>query len=371
MKTKVKLILVVAVVTIVSFACRKNPSEGQTNQKYSRMYEKEKVYAKAKTYDLSSEQTYDIIKRFKTRSNNQIRTSNLIAADSVMIDSSIFVIEAALNFDFDDQVDTTNVPTITEVSTYQIAYNTGTSKIKSSELQDTYDDIKTQINASTNSSYKILLVDIDGILDVSMGTITYEAKVERVLPASYAFGCGSSVTNNGSPDLALFNSFGCSGNPPYEGSLLVTSHLPCTFIDQTACDDYYPSYYTNIYNPNQQPYYSSFLDIPNWCPGPASNPASLPSVSYLFCSGPGILPNQHCAAAWKSLSTTQLNGYVSNIPTQFALYVPSTPANMMFIKGWVQKDKDYIQIGATYYWSIWWNLRAYYGVKKCRTTPRD
>lgn len=102
-------------------------------------------YIKQNFIEISAKNSYKMIAELKNYGKNQNKTSNLIAADSVRLDSAIYVLEAALNFDFDDAQDTISVLLDTDTTSYVISYDESNGKVKSEDLEDAYVNLKNQI----------------------------------------------------------------------------------------------------------------------------------------------------------------------------------------------------------------------------------
>jgi hypothetical protein len=309
-----------------------------------------------KKYDLTSEQTNEVIKKFKgiKGENEKNLQARLIEADSVAVDSSIFVLEAAINFDFDEIMDQSYKSG--KLSTeFSIPISSDGRKVNSNDLESLYGSVTDYLMANTTEYIRAQIVDI-AAYTTNQGQVTYQVEVAtfdlRSSPPCAAISVGSS------PYLLAFQGFGCSGNPANDATTLMNQNIKCTFLPAPCT---YGIFYTNVVsiNTNQSNLFSSWSGL-----------YLSSSNAFLFSSTP-LTTSQHCNAAHKTLTASQVNSFLSNGKAQMTSYLPSTPANMIIASGgYTPKSLLMAPLGGSYY-KVFWDLNAVYGVKNCRVVTKN
>src|SRR5882762_1646256 len=122
-----------------------------------------------KMYDISEERTMAAIQTLRGAANTR-----LISDDSVRVDSSIWVLEAALNYD-QDGVDDNNYDFETFTQTFDVPANESDLMVCSNELEQTYQILGDNIRSHTDPEHKIQVVDVEAYF-TSANVITYSAQ---------------------------------------------------------------------------------------------------------------------------------------------------------------------------------------------------
>ena len=142
-----------------------------------------------KAFRYSPEQTLKAVKYFKhvevAPENTQQR---LVEADSISLDSSIYLVEAALNYDFDFYPDTPFYTADVETSEYTIPITKANYKVNSDDLEDVYLELSTFISEVINDSTKIKIVDLEAY-DVYNNQVTYKAIITKYKGPRMSYNC--------------------------------------------------------------------------------------------------------------------------------------------------------------------------------------
>jgi hypothetical protein len=213
MKTT-KLIVLAATAMLAMAACRKdkttatlNPASEPTSVK---MDESSLKPIPQKMYPVTGAEAIKIVKRFKhlDESNPNNAQARLIEADSVLLDSATFVMEATLNYDFD--YNRTNADEVIEdlpieTTAFTIPKSRLNNKISSKDLEAVYQELTTFVNSQLDPTKKIAIIDIEAY-QVGTNQVTFKAipRIIRVLVQSYWCGTNiysgyASLTSNSTP----------------------------------------------------------------------------------------------------------------------------------------------------------------------------
>ncbi|MCU0359753.1 MAG: hypothetical protein MUF75_03385 [Bacteroidia bacterium] len=340
MKTKL-----FAFITIVAFlfilSCRKDSLNtrvhpvGRTNLKQILQ----------KDYNIGSNEVDEVIKSFKSKfnANTNSMQNRLIEADSVSLDSAIWVLEAALNYDFDVPFDE-NYETFEDSIEIAVAINDESLKLHSDDLENLYLDFTDSIMNSINDSIKIKLVDVTGYLYVPGSSVALIRVFTSFMNTNVTRPC-SGITTYSSPNKLFFNgTLGCSGVPSIDAPNFITSILNCSsYIGN--CSNGGEIYYINVntYNP---PYTYAL------------------SNALFYASAPltGMLSHCNQSYANPGLSATTVNNYITNIQS---LISNNLPSGKQYYHGNVSCMTTWNSFNSN--WIVKWDLKAKYGVPTCRT----
>jgi hypothetical protein len=169
---KNQLMIASAALLLGTFACKKNETTPLQNQGLEVNVPANEV--KQKMYDLPTEVITEAVRNFKgintLHTSNQSNTQR-ISSSTVQADSSIWILEAALNYDFD------KIPVGSETSHDSCGYETNCSNnvINSSDLTAAYNYFNHYINQKTSGTDKVKIIDITAYLNNSK--ITYVANI--------------------------------------------------------------------------------------------------------------------------------------------------------------------------------------------------
>jgi hypothetical protein len=332
---KNQLIIASAALLLGTFACKKNETSSPLKQQ-SIEANPPANEVKQKMYDLPAEVITEAVRNFK--GINTLHTSNessnqRISSFDVQSDSSIWILEAALNYDFDE------IPVGSETSNDSCAYETNCSNniVASSDLTAAYNYFNQYINQKTSGTDKVKIIDITAYLNNSK--ITYVANITYFSDlAQRTEGlCDpyrSSYQANWSN--AWMTTYNCTFNSSNDGPTACKAKLNCN-IAIGGCSGFYwanvttvqlgTSYWTGLY---------SYSNVPSVC-------------------------NQSL------LSGTDINSRVTWTQGYGAANVPSSPSGM-HVAGYNVIGRCFP--GAVpYTFNIWWQLDITYGTYGCGGTP--
>lgn len=281
MKTT-KLIVATCIAMVAMAACRKDKTIGSINPLSEptavKLDESSLRPIPQKMFPVTGAEALKIVKKFKhlDENNPNAAQARLIEADSVLIDSATFVVEATLNYDFDysvtgDEVAFEDLPEVT--TAFTIPKSRLNNKISTNDLEAVYEEITTFINTQIDSTKKVAIVDIEAY-EVGSNQVTFKA-IPRIIT------------------LLTVAPYQCFVNPT-SGYASVTSNL--TPLASSAINFYlrncvYPltgcqgSFYTNAIgfsfdNINNNTAYSSALYY-NYFPSPPVQPITWTDLAIL------------------------------------------------------------------------------------------
>lgn len=352
MKKKFFLLTILTFVVILS--CKKNdPQDPQIISESNKVNKNlKKIFPSS--YQLNPEQTTSIIKAFKLKATeNNLIQNRLIDADSVSLDSSVWVLEAALNYDFDYVFDE-NYETSIDTIDISIALNDESFKVHSDDLEDVYNDLHSSIEGIINDSIKVLVVDVEGYIYVpGESTAMYQISIVT-LNSNKINPCSDFSGVTASPWLSLYSgpALNCSGNPTLDGPQALNGKMNCVSYNPGNCG--YDYYYTNVVN---------VVWLPNTSGVPGVGTNNYPNALY---STQSLQTNAALCQNYQSISTSQLNTYKSNCNSLVSSAIPGTPANMKIIHKYLTPHQDLCVCIPTAR-SVYWKLQAKYGTVTCFT----
>lgn len=296
---------------------------------------------KQKMYELPTEETTMLIKKFKDSSKKTLYLRS--SQNSLALDSSIWLLEAALNFDFDS-------PKSTEIGykdsiKYSVKINN--SKINSLDFNLAYDSLSSILTKKVNKTTKIQVLDVTARLEGE--SILYLCEItlfNKINSQRINTPCDPFTTETASPSLyptsipSYTNSFlSCSGNPVLDGPTEVEIKL--NSCSMPACNNGY--YYTNVIT-------NSFNGL--------NFPSKLYYRSINSYSG-------YCLTSNKIITALELNQYKNGCNYLASFYKPTTPSGLSIINNY---DLSLEITGSVCcYWphSVYWVLKVQYGILHC------
>lgn len=366
MKLTTRIFGIGIIAIAIFFSCKKLDSH-KTIQSKSNVDEEMMDYKliEQKVYNLSPEETQKVINRFragKLNSTNNIETR--LVEDDVSIDSSIFVLEAALNFDFDlPNVSNSKEASFSSEFTQPISLNNG--KVMADDLESVYGELTNVLIQNTTSQVKAKVVDLVAY-SVAGNQVVY--KIHVVTFNQSLIGPCNTITVTGSPYKAAFSSgsyvsqlatlpgFNCPGNPINDATALMNADILCSFQPADYCA--VGTYYTNVLSVNTNGNSKYTWNGINYSPNTAPN--------HLFSSDP-LYPNQHCGMPYKVLTALQINNYLAAGKNELTANIPVTPMGMILASGGYKPLSSALNNGGNNnLYKVYWNLQAVYGVKHCR-----
>ncbi len=353
---KTKHFLFASIVSVVAIlACNKLKNTPPHSDSFNEPKVEEKTnlrHITQKSYNLSEQECINLIKRFKTKNNNQSNLAQrLIDIDSVRLDSGTFVLEAALNYDF-DYYSEENLELMTQNRSISVPYNDDTEKINSNDLENIYASLSASIDSLINDSIKIYAIDVEGyVYDPGTSTAIFdlniiEQKTSIVNPCSY-----TSISSSAS--LQYIQWLGCANGITQNAPTLLSNMLNCALRGKWCA--FNRSFYSNISTvfKNTTVYGITY-------PNPAPN--------ILFSSEGGKSSAQHCSSAYSSLSPTQLGTYYTNLTNYALSFKPTNPSNLIVVANIIKDNRSILTNGSGYY-TIYWTMSATYAVRNCIEEP--
>jgi hypothetical protein len=216
-----------------------------------------------KMFNVSTKETLRAIKKFKnlevTQQNSQQR---LVEQDSVSLDSSIYLVEAALNYDFDfvnqnEEIAYETAPG--QTSEYTIPITKVNMKVGSDDLEGVYIELSNYIESIINDSVKVKIIDLESYL-MENNTVTYRATVITFWHPR-DFNC-SPIASSG----RMWVLPGCNDTDPSASAILQNHVNLCIFSLCPESLNFY-SQVTNVFFFNNTGQNSSSLFY-GWATGP-------------------------------------------------------------------------------------------------------
>jgi hypothetical protein len=247
----------------------------------------------------------------------------------------LYVLEAALNYDFDYYIDDVNYERLNydsvEVDGISIV-NTTSMIISSDDVENAYSTISSYISGLIDSNTKIEIVDV--VAYVNSSDVTFRAYIVA-LNTSIINPCSSfDATVTASVDRPNQLSNGCTA-PGMDGAPAVKSKLNCRTSYSCGDND---GYYTNV---------SSF-----------SFPSAYTASTYW---------SSRCSATYAELSGTTLNSRKSSLASWASYNQPTGKTiitHQLLANTWITLCNCNTDYG--YYWDYY----VYYGVFRCGTRTR-
>lgn len=260
-------------------ACKKGertPPLGNCNTVQSEQLGDKKPYPQ-KMLEIKTEQAIKLIENFKAgiySQNNSLSQARLVEADSIQLDSSIFIVEAALNYDFDYSIADTAFTTLpTDTSEFTIPITKVNQKVNSDDLEGVYLQLHNHIEALINGRTKVKVVDLEAY--ISNNQVYYRAYIIRDFYWMTVKDCMNFVQSE-YPDEFCFPN---SATSVIAYKLHNCKFLPCPYAWYFNVSSLYvtnnnnSSNYSGILYYNSPIYYSS--GGPNWCDYTQLNPSQL------------------------------------------------------------------------------------------------
>ena len=282
---------------------------------------------KQKLYSLTSKECNTVIKSFK-EFTREMSMQSKIESSTIAADSSIWLLAAALNYDFDKQPNSN----ITSVDSCGYKVSNSNNSVSSSEFINAYTYFFNHINQKITSQNKVKVIDISAYN--SGAKIIYTASIvffTDLNSQKIASPCDPYTTETAKWSTTYWSSSLCgTGSTSNDGPTLVEAKLNCTAYDP-GCGSWYWTSITTVGLGNVNGAYS-----PN-----------------LFYVGSTMTP---C----NIFNASQLNTYISNCQAYGVSYLPGS--NYILINYDVKPGV--IWLGGFSY-KIWWDLDIKYGIPQC------
>jgi hypothetical protein len=333
---KKQLIIASAALLLGTFACKKNETSPLQNQGLETNQPTNEV--EQKMYDLPTEQTTALIKTFKSQFTNSINLRS--AQTSLALDSSVWLLEAALNYDFDSPKTTEIGYTDSLKFTTLITNNT----VNGSDFGTAYSALANLLSQKINATTKIQVIDVtatieeDAIVYACNVTLFHTTNGQRI-----ATPCDPFTTETASPSkfATTFPSYSnvfltCSNNPALDGPTEIKIKLnSCSF---PSCSNGY--YYTNI--------------------------TTINGYDNQLYNKSGISLSDFCLNANKIITATSLNSYKNRCNTLANLWKPSTPLGLSIINNYnIQLEITSLNCNCPNNYWAYWRLYVQYGKLNC------
>ncbi|MFY7884507.1 MAG: hypothetical protein ACOVOV_06645 [Dolichospermum sp.] len=299
-----------------------------------------------KMYDLPTEQTTALIKTFKKQFSNAINLRS--AQTSLALDSSVWLLEAALNYDFDSPKTTEIGYTDSLKFTTPITNNT----LNGSDFGTAYSALANLLSQKINATTKIQVIDVtatieeDAIVYACNVTLFHTTNGQRI-----ATPCDPFTTETASPSKfattlpSYANPFlSCTLNPTLDGPTQVEIKLnSCSF---PSCSNGY--YYTNVTSRTIDPLsYSQYQS----------------SLYYRVIASAG----DYCLNANKIITAAQLNTYKSTCNSIATAFRPTTPAGLQILNNYDLSLMVTSQPCCSFPRYAYWKLTVKYGTVNCNS----
>lgn len=313
-----------------------------------------------KPIEISQEKTLAMVLKFKSdAAAHEGRANARLVRDSIPVDSSIFVLEAALNYDFDAAADSAYDPG-TDSTQVSLRYNSQSGKIAPGDLEGAYEQLTNAVVAigRANGGVKVRAIDIEAFV-VDDRTIQLKAKVLQILSFSRN-PCIYSSTANASPYWQYYMAvYAGSGTPPVpprpDAVTILNGLLNCQQL--RACVTGESVYYTNLVTITKS-------SISTNAPQYGVNPTN-PNPSALFSSP--WMTQQAMYTTYVALTPSQINNYRSGCN---ALISSSTPSGKVNIHNQIMQFSSSDQSISPPKWCVYWKMNILYGTNAgCRILP--
>ena len=379
MKTKHIILSTFVAITVV-LACSKTkaPPHNEFNSVNKPNSKSNLKIVSPKNYYINSSQCNEIVNRFKIeakRENNP--AGRLIELDSIALDSANWVIEAALNFDFDVQLEGGYEYWRTDTIEKIISINDDNFKVSSDDIEAAYISFCENLNDSVSSNFKMRFVDLDSYI-YEPGT---SQAIIRAIVVKYSIVYPVTCPTTG-PFLSSQNykpmNPGMWGNVATNCSPSVSNNLPiavdklniyknCSSVSHDCPKPHYQAFYYGIVL-WQSIIYSLFT---NGGTAPATNP--FPSELYDSGFNHSRYGNNNwwCNTTNTNISGTQLNTYLMNQISYANTWVAGF-TNFEIVERKINTNMTFYNL---YYepacncWAsypvIWWDMDARIGLFSC------
>jgi hypothetical protein len=329
-----------------TFACKKNettpPLQNQgleANQSTNDVVQK--------LYDLNYSQTNAVVTSFKNQFNTAVFSKSTNNNAVLQLDSSVWILEAALNSDFDSDKGDNEVFHDSLVITAPINNNT----ILVEDMGVSYLALKNLVSQKKSTNKGIELIDVKGRIDNNTIIYTLDIVFYNISSShktSFTFACDPFYTEIASPSLSapvspnIYNHFlACSSNPTLDAPTILQNKLNGCGISLCAF-----GYYTNITNL-------------------LFNASSGTNYNALYIRN-AMLPADFCLTTNNTISTAMLNQYRGNIKNLATTNIPSSPANMRIVNYSILYNEDFLLCScANQKFQPLWKLTVKYAVLNC------
>ncbi len=337
---KKQLIIASAALLLGSFACKKNETSPLQNQGLEASAPTNEV--KQKMFTLSSDETIDFIKHLKnqfvTNSKQQKTVQNV---GSFATDSSLWVIEALLNYDFDNANDPE--PIGGDSLTFDIIIE-NENVVANSEITNAYDYFSSQINAhlTSNPNERVKIIDVTA----TGNTNILNVKANVIYTANNS---GQKVSSSPCDPIAVqghwsggASGYGyiCTSIPGSQrGPNMCNRRLNCSY---PVCPNGYSPTYSNV----------TTITI-------GTNNGTYNPFHYYY-GLPGTAP---CNTEY--LTASHLNSNVSLAQSYAASNLPSSPTGMVTTNYNFYNSIGFPINGNYSIMAGYWQLRITYGLPAC------
>jgi hypothetical protein len=308
-KTMKKIIL--SVCTVLFFAqCQKEkntatPVTSNTNNASSKTINQ-------KLYDLSFAKTDNLVKAFKAQANAQNNTKQLSSNLTLALDSSIWLLEAALNSDFDEDAENNSVLSDSLVINIPIGSN-GT--VSQEDFNTAYLTLKASVTPYKTSAKGVKLIDatatqLDATTLKYRLDITYFNKATAASALRFINPCDQFNTQTASPckTKTVGNNF---INCPITATLLDGPTIIKDRLNGCGISLCMFGYYTNVTTLYWQ-YANGDISLQNTLYGRYN-----------------LTPSNFCLTQNSTISTATLNQYRNNIRNLAIANIPASPSGMI------------------------------------------
>jgi hypothetical protein len=298
-----------------------------------------------KLYDLNYSQTNAVVTSFKNQFNTSVYNKSASNQTVLALDSSIWILEAALNSDFDSDKGDNDV--FHDSLTIEAPINN--NSILAEDIGASYLTLKSLISQKKSTNKGIELIDVNGRIDNNTIIYTLDIVFYNISSShktSFTFACDPFYTEIAAPSTQspvapnIYNHFlACSGIPALDAPSIIKSKLNGCGI--TLCPF---GYYTNVVDK----YFSGY---------------TYPSALYI--RNP-LLPSDFCLTPNLIIGTAQLNTYRTNIKNLATFNIPTSPANMSVRNYDITYQEDFTLCGCSNQtFQPLWNLKVKYAVLVC------
>jgi hypothetical protein len=250
---KLKTALLSALVMLTFASCQKESLPGYAGSKSNRLSKHAGKKIEQKFIDLSDKQSHDLINRFKISATSRLGQPGT----SLPIDTAIYVLEAALNNDFDWDLHTgKEVLPLDSIVYCCVGFGSDATSpmISSSDLENAYTTISAYVSSRVTHLVKVRVIDIQAAYSADGAGIEFKAMIILIannLPNPCTpFAAGVTASQAKADYTTVF----CT-TPVLDGPPLVKQKLNCTVLNH-SCRGYYSNVITISPSPGGWFYFS-------------------------------------------------------------------------------------------------------------------
>ncbi|MEI6019932.1 MAG: hypothetical protein WCR21_02295 [Bacteroidota bacterium] len=363
-KTKWPLaITLLLALSITLVMCKKDKHQqeseklGKSSTSISGNTERKILLVKSPRQNLSAKQILDKIKAFKIGADKNLKARDITTLPSLVLEDAQFLMEASLNYDFDDLPSDLMIP-VYDVTEYGFTFNQSTSEITGEDVNTLYNTINLYCAGLVDSPTIIGAIDVQFYV-YDPGTNEGIIKLSVLKLQASGTGCNyTSAFNTGILDYRL------------TAAGVITSNLglSCTFSNSSSsleadykfegrinCQAY--NYMANCSNGG---FYFPVVHIATL--SAQYNPSELPWITIQakanFCAGANT-------SSINDFDGTQMNSYLSSFHSYLTGVIPygevlvgnSISINTLF------NTSSSTPYNCNYYWKSIWNT----GEIQCRS----